>query len=259
MKKLLAIGLILGSSSILAMEAAPKTTKKLKELIISDNPSKKQAKALIEQGAEVHECLFLAIKSGSTKIAKLLIKHCSDLSISNEQGQTPLIYTVKTMPKVAPVYDEIIHPSSEKLAPYVKILKAIIFNRALQEESAQSNLKTVLLCFNKVSPRFIPRDIRMSILCLNKECCRDLATLLRQGIINLKIIPVAFHDKLLEATKYPPENLEQEMIKAQKITPAHTIPNEIKKLLNPKKYKENYFGQCLEKWLKQPILSLCFE
>ena len=113
MKKILVIGLILGSSSILAMEAVPKATKKLKELIISENPSKKQAKKLIEQGAQINKCLFLAIKSCSTKIAKLLIKQCSDLCIHNEQGQTPLIYTVVVTPGPAPVYSEIIHPSKK--------------------------------------------------------------------------------------------------------------------------------------------------
>ncbi len=264
MKKILAIGLILGNSSILAMEAVPKATKQLKKLIISDNPSKKQAKKLIKQGAQVDECLFLAIKSDSTKIAKLLIKHCSDLSISNEQGQTPLMYTVETMPKDRrcywnPISDTFAprgcgyYPASEEeLAPYVKIHKTIILKRELQlTEITQQNLKKVLLCFNKVSPRFIPRDIRMSILCLNKECCRDLATLLHREIINLKIIPVAFHNKLLDTTNYPPESLEQEMIKAQRITPTpHKTPDEIKKLLNPKKYKENYFNQCITKTKK---------
>ncbi len=71
----------------------------------------------------------------------------------------------------------------------------------------------------------------MTILCLNEERCRDLATLLHRGIINLKIIPVAFHNKLLDATKYRPKNLEQEIIKAQKTKPAYKLADEIKTIL----------------------------
>jgi len=259
MKKTLVIGLVLSSFALLPMEPLiknPTEAEKLEAVTLSDSPSEKQSSELLEDEAQDHEDLFLALQSGSTEKAKHLIKQCSNLSIRNKQGLALLICAVEAIPKkryrcncgLFPSGEDCdfgmgcgpIVPSNKELAPYVEIIEAIIAERSLRtEKDALPNLMAALLCFNKICPRFIPSSIRLSILCLNEERCKDLATLVRKRIVNLTMIPVAFYDKILRAANYLPVSLEKEMIKAQKIAPT----GEVKDLLNPNKYTTKTVSQ----------------
>ncbi len=258
MQKMLVIGLVLSSFAIVPMEPLiknPTEAEKLKALTPSGNPSEKQSSELLEQEGQDNEALFLALQSGSTEKAKHLIKQCSNLSISNKQGQTLLICTVEAMPKkryrcncgLFPSGQDCdfgmgcgpIVPSKKELASYVEIIEAIIERSLRTQENARPNLMAALLCFNKICPRLIPSSIRLSILCLNEERCKDLAILVHKGIIKLMMIPVAFHDKILRAANYLPVSLEKEMIKAQEIAPS----NEVKDILKPNKYTTKTVSQ----------------
>ncbi len=136
MKKILVVGLALSSFVTLPMQQIAKSTE--------------AAETAKEEEAQIHERLFLALKSGSVEPAKALIKQCPNLSIRNEQRETLLISLVKAMPGDKPcscrnpgpcrnpVPDPVpclpTTPSKKELAPYFGILEVILSERRRRRE-----------------------------------------------------------------------------------------------------------------------------
>ncbi len=229
----------------------------------------KIAELLIEKGADLDKqnndgntALIFVCMTGNTKVAKLLIEKGPDLNIQNKYGNTALIYAcMNSLTEIAKLLieegadldiqnnngDTALIRACKNGSP--EICKALLSHAIILPELTIGKDKfkaNFLLVLKKAFNDRFPKDIR--VLIASKLELKQLLY-----FANIKgywdLFKEAFLAKVDEIAEYTIKALIPMMVKARNL---EGVTQELKDLLNPEHYEEN-FGEPLRNNIKKVI------
>ena len=193
--------------------------------------STRQAKLLVKKGTDLNNqwkdgntAIIWACKNGLTEVVKLLIEKGADPNIQNKYVSTALIYACRK--------------------GHIEICKAILSHAIILPELTEKDFK--LMLYRLWKEFNVPKDVRALIV--SKLELKQLLHFVNVNIYQ-KYIQEGFFIKINEIAEYTIEALMPMMVGAINLG---ELSQELKDLLNPEHYEEN-FGKTLRENIETVI------